>query len=100
MVHQKPRFRRIQRHSPGWWTRCRHCSQRLSIQPAPGPSGPWSMKVAGPRSMKVAVLGGGPSGAFAAEKLAKAGIRTVVFDEKLAWEKPCGGGLTWKTYSQ
>jgi len=50
--------------------------------------------------MKVAVLGGGPSGAFAAEKLAAAGIRTVVFDEKLAWEKPCGGGLTWKAYSQ
>lgn len=50
--------------------------------------------------MKVAVLGGGPSGAFAAEKLAAAGVRTVVFDEKLAWEKPCGGGLTWKAYSQ
>ena len=50
--------------------------------------------------MKVAVLGGGPSGAFAAEKLAAVGIDTVVFDEKLAWEKPCGGGLTWKAYSQ
>jgi flavin-dependent dehydrogenase len=50
--------------------------------------------------MKVAILGGGPSGAFAAERLASAGIRTVVFDEKLAWEKPCGGGLTWKAYSQ
>lgn len=50
--------------------------------------------------MKVAVLGGGPSGAFAAAKLAAAGIDTVVFDEKLAWEKPCGGGLTAKAYSQ
>ena len=50
--------------------------------------------------MKVAVLGGGPSGAFAAERLASAGIRTVLFDEKLAWEKPCGGGLTWKAWSQ
>jgi flavin-dependent dehydrogenase len=50
--------------------------------------------------MKVAVLGGGPSGAFAAGKLAAAGISTVLFDEKLAWEKPCGGGLTWKAYSQ
>jgi flavin-dependent dehydrogenase len=49
--------------------------------------------------MKVAVLGGGPAGAFAAEKLASAGIQTTVFDEKLAWEKPCGGGLTWKAYS-
>ncbi len=50
--------------------------------------------------MKVAVLGGGPSGAFAAERLAAAGVDTIVFDEKLAWEKPCGGGLTWKAYSQ
>jgi hypothetical protein len=50
--------------------------------------------------MKVAVLGGGPSGAFAAEKLAAAGVETIVIDEKLAWEKPCGGGLTWKAYSQ
>ena len=50
--------------------------------------------------MKVAILGGGPSGAVAAEKLARAGVRATVFDEKLAWEKPCGGGLTWKAYSQ
>ena len=50
--------------------------------------------------MKVAILGGGPSGAFAAERLASAGVDTVVFDEKLAWEKPCGGGLTYKAYSQ
>jgi flavin-dependent dehydrogenase len=50
--------------------------------------------------MKVAILGGGPSGAFAAERLASAGVETVVFDEKLAWEKPCGGGLTYKAYSQ
>jgi geranylgeranyl reductase family protein len=49
---------------------------------------------------RVAVLGGGPAGAFAAERLAKAGLRTVVFDEKLAWEKPCGGGLTYKAYQQ
>ncbi|MFN7992934.1 MAG: NAD(P)/FAD-dependent oxidoreductase [Bryobacteraceae bacterium] len=46
----------------------------------------------------VAVLGGGPAGAFAAERLASAGLNTVVFDEKLAWEKPCGGGLTYKAY--
>jgi geranylgeranyl reductase family protein len=50
--------------------------------------------------MKVAILGGGPSGAFAAAQLASAGVDTVVFDEKLAWEKPCGGGLTYKAYSQ
>ena len=50
--------------------------------------------------MKVAVLGGGPSGAFAAERLAAAGVRTVLVDEKLAWEKPCGGGLTYKAYHE
>jgi geranylgeranyl reductase family protein len=49
---------------------------------------------------RVAILGGGPAGAIAAEKLASAGLETVVLDEKLAWEKPCGGGLTFKAYSQ
>lgn len=48
----------------------------------------------------VAVLGGGPAGASAAERLASAGLRTIIIDEKLAWEKPCGGGLTYKAYSQ
>jgi len=50
--------------------------------------------------MKVAILGGGPSGAFAAAQLASSGVETVLFDEKLAWEKPCGGGLTYKAYEQ
>ena len=49
---------------------------------------------------QVAILGGGPAGAFAAERLASAGLRVRLFDEKLAWEKPCGGGLTFKAYSQ
>jgi len=48
----------------------------------------------------VAVLGGGPAGASAAERLARAGLKTILFDEKLAWEKPCGGGLTYKAYSE
>lgn len=50
--------------------------------------------------MRVAVLGGGPSGAMAAEHLADAGLETLLFDEKAAWEKPCGGGVTFKSYSQ
>ncbi len=48
----------------------------------------------------VAVLGGGPAGSMAAERLASAGLRTYLIDEKLAWEKPCGGGVTWKAYHQ
>jgi geranylgeranyl reductase family protein len=49
---------------------------------------------------RVAILGGGPAGAFAAEQLSAAGLETVLLDEKLAWEKPCGGGLTFKAYNQ
>ena len=49
---------------------------------------------------RVAILGGGPAGAFAGELLAKAGLSVTLFDEKLAWEKPCGGGLTYKAYNQ
>src|SRR5215475_6277871 len=45
---------------------------------------------------KVAVVGGGPSGAMCGEQLARAGHEVVIFDEHLAWEKPCGGGLTHK----
>lgn len=50
--------------------------------------------------MRVAVLGGGPAGAFAATRLAQAGMSAVLIDEKLAWEKPCGGGLTYKAYTR
>ena len=49
---------------------------------------------------RVAVLGGGPAGAIAAERLAAAGMDTLILDEKLAWEKPCGGGITYKGLSK
>lgn len=49
---------------------------------------------------QVVVVGGGPAGAFAAERLARAGMHVTLVDEKLAWEKPCGGGLTYKAYHQ
>ncbi|MBM3739015.1 MAG: NAD(P)/FAD-dependent oxidoreductase [Acidobacteria bacterium] len=48
----------------------------------------------------VAVLGGGPAGSMAAAELASAGMRVSLFDEKLAWERPCGGGVTFKAYQQ
>jgi flavin-dependent dehydrogenase len=49
---------------------------------------------------RVAVLGGGPAGSHCAEVLARSGFEVNLFDEKLAWEKPCGGGITYKAYSQ
>lgn len=45
---------------------------------------------------QIAVVGGGPAGALCAEKLSTAGFGVTLFDEHLAWEKPCGGGLTHK----
>lgn len=46
----------------------------------------------------VVVLGGGPAGSVAAARLAEAGLEAILIDEKLAWEKPCGGGVTCKAY--
>jgi len=45
---------------------------------------------------KITIVGGGPSGAMCGAELARAGHEVVIFDEHLAWEKPCGGGLTHK----
>ena len=45
---------------------------------------------------KIAIVGGGPAGALCGERLATAGFEVTIFDERLAWEKPCGGGLTHK----
>jgi flavin-dependent dehydrogenase len=49
---------------------------------------------------RIAIIGGGPAGALAAEYLARAGREVLLFDEKLAWEKPCGGGLTDKALAR
>jgi geranylgeranyl reductase len=43
--------------------------------------------------LRVAVVGGGPSGSCAAEVLAKAGIATWLFERKLDNAKPCGGAI-------
>lgn len=45
---------------------------------------------------QVAIVGGGPAGTLCGERLASAGFDVTLFDEHLAWEKPCGGGLTHK----
>ena len=36
----------------------------------------------------VAILGGGPAGSFAAERLASAGLKTIVFDVMLLQDSP------------
>lgn len=41
----------------------------------------------------VAVIGGGPSGAVAAQELAGAGLSTVLIERNLANVKPCGGAI-------
>jgi flavin-dependent dehydrogenase len=48
------------------------------------------------RPNRIAIVGGGPAGAFAAAELARGGRDVLLVDEKLAWEKPCGGGITPK----
>lgn len=44
-------------------------------------------------TIRVAVVGGGPSGSSAAEILAKSGIETFLFERKLDNAKPCGGAI-------
>jgi flavin-dependent dehydrogenase len=45
---------------------------------------------------EIAIVGGGPAGAMCGERLARSGYSVTLYDEHLAWEKPCGGGLTHK----
>jgi flavin-dependent dehydrogenase len=45
---------------------------------------------------RVAIIGGGPAGSYVAAELARVGRNVLLIDEKLAWEKPCGGGITHK----
>jgi flavin-dependent dehydrogenase len=54
------------------------------------------MTPAAPSANHIAIVGGGPAGAFAAALLSQAGRNVTLFDERMAWEKPCGGGLTLK----
>jgi geranylgeranyl reductase family protein len=42
----------------------------------------------------VAIVGAGPAGAWAANRLARAGVDVALFDASHPREKPCGGGIT------
>ena len=45
---------------------------------------------------EISIVGGGPAGSLCGERLASAGFKVTIYDERLTWEKPCGGGLTHK----
>jgi geranylgeranyl reductase family protein len=45
-------------------------------------------------SVDVAVVGGGPAGAWTSYRLARGGVRVAVIDGSHPREKPCGGGVT------
>jgi len=53
-----------------------------------------------PTHDRIAIVGGGPAGALAGELLARGNRKVLLLDEKLAWEKPCGGGITHKALTQ
>lgn len=44
-------------------------------------------------AIQVIVVGGGPAGSIAAEKLSLAGIRTIIFERNVKGEKTCAGGI-------
>lgn len=46
----------------------------------------------------IGILGGGPAGLHAAILLAEAGHPVVVYDHRIPFEKPCGGGITSKAF--
>jgi geranylgeranyl reductase family protein len=46
--------------------------------------------------MKIGVVGAGAAGSYASYLLAEKGEEVTLFDHKVPWEKPCGGGVTWK----
>ena len=49
---------------------------------------------------KVAIIGGGPSGAVCGLHLARAGIDVRMFERDPRREKPCGGGLTLRAIKE
>ncbi|MGH9779913.1 MAG: NAD(P)/FAD-dependent oxidoreductase [Candidatus Acidiferrales bacterium] len=52
------------------------------------------------RIKRVVIAGGGPAGALCGERLARAGFAVTILEERPGWEKPCGGGVTWKTLAR
>jgi geranylgeranyl reductase family protein len=49
--------------------------------------------------MRIAIVGAGPAGTWAATLLARSGHAVSLIDSQAPWEKPCGGGVTTKALS-
>ncbi len=50
--------------------------------------------------MEIAIIGGGPAGALAADILARAGRHVTLYHDDARPEKPCGGGIPWRGLRQ
>lgn len=48
--------------------------------------------------MRIGIVGAGVSGAYLACLLGGRGEEVVLFDPRAPWEKPCGGGITSRTF--
>lgn len=46
--------------------------------------------------MRIGIIGAGPAGSHCAAALSQAGAKVLLLDPEGAWEKPCGGGVTYK----
>ena len=50
--------------------------------------------------MGIGIVGAGISGCYLAYLLAREGHEVELFDPKAPWEKPCGGGITYRTLQE
>lgn len=48
--------------------------------------------------MRVAIVGAGIAGCHAASLLARADVEVLLYDPMAYWEKPCGGGMTFRNF--
>ncbi|CAL4950578.1 unnamed protein product [Urochloa decumbens] len=69
---------------------CCHSPARIAISCSATSS---SASPPGRSPLRVAVVGGGPAGASAAEALASSGARTFLLERSPAGAKPCGGAI-------
>ncbi|OIP61316.1 MAG: hypothetical protein CO150_02615 [Nitrospirae bacterium CG_4_9_14_3_um_filter_53_35] len=49
--------------------------------------------------MRIGIVGAGISGLYLTSLLGAKGYEVSLYDPRTPWEKPCGGGITFRTYS-